>query len=276
MIHHGRFWRRGDPAGGEATYHRSMAENTARRKPGRAGIMAVATAALVFLVTGPASAATVTVDSVNFRFQPESQTVNVGDVVRWTFAGEPHTVTSGAPGALDGRFDSGIRDPGASFQVTFATAGTFPYFCQIHPEQMVGTIVVEAATTAPPTVQPTASPTSRPTARPTATPTATPTEAPTKPPTAAPTVAPIDPPTVGPTEPATAPAPTATPSEVPASPSPETSPSAAPPISVATSPAPDGEVPAGPLDAAPILVIAVLVGLLAAGGVALARRSSSS
>jgi LPS O-antigen subunit length determinant protein (WzzB/FepE family) len=45
---------------------------------------------------------------------------------------------------------------------------------------------------------------------------------------------------------------------------------------VGTSPAPDGEVPAGSPSAAPILVIAVLVGLLAAGGVALARRSSSS
>lgn len=244
-----------------------MADDTARRNPGRAGLMAVAAAALVLLVTGPASAETVTVASVDFRFQPESRTVKVGDVVRWTFAGEPHTVTSGAPGALDGRFDSGIKNPGDSFQVTFNDAGTFPYFCKIHAEQMFGTIVVRAAATPAPTAKPTLKPTASPTARPTAAPTASPSEAPTP----APTVAPI----VAPTAAATA---APTPSAPSASPSPTPAPSASPPPSAEATAAPtvDGGGAAGSLDFVPILVISIVVGLLAAGGVALARRPRAS
>ena len=109
---------------------------------------------MLLATLGSVDAATVTVASVNFRFEPANRTVNAGDVVRWTFAGDPHTVTSGAPGAPDGRFDSGIKDPGGSFQVTFDSAGSFPYFCQIHPEEMFGTIVVRAGPAPTPEADP--------------------------------------------------------------------------------------------------------------------------
>ncbi len=277
MVQLDRFWKWGDPAAAEATYHPSMADDTAKRNPGRAGIMAAAIAAFVLLVTGPASAATVTVASINFQFQPESRSVNVGDVVRWTFAGEPHTVTSGAPGALDGRFDSGIKDPGGSFQVTFDNAGTFPYFCQIHPEQMVGTIVVQAAATsaptATPTTQPTATPTTQPTVKPTASPTARATARPTAAPTAAPSEAPTSVPTQKPSVPPTAAA-ASSPSAAPRSLSPSPALSASPSegAEVGTSPTPDDLAASGQLDATSILAVAIVVGLLVAGGVAIARR----
>lgn len=202
-----------------------MAPDTRSRGPARRlGASAIAVGALLILSIGSVDGATVTVASIDFRFDPESQTVNVGDAVRWTFAGDPHTVTSGPPGAPDGRFESGIKSPGGSFQLTFTSAGTFPYYCQIHPEQMFGTIVVGAGATptpeptaaptpkltAAPTPKPTAAPPSEPTARPTSAPTAATTAAPTLPPTATPGVASSTPrtdaPSLSPTSaPATAP-----------------------------------------------------------------------
>lgn len=84
-------------------------------------------------------------------FRPESLAVPVGTTVTWKQqdAGT-HTVTSGTvtqgPGdvttAPDGKFDSGNLATDATFQFTFDTAGTFPYFCQIHPATMRGEVQV--------------------------------------------------------------------------------------------------------------------------------------
>jgi plastocyanin len=41
----------------------------------------------------------------------------------------------------DGRFDSGIMGPVATFEHTFTEAGEYPYFCLLHPNQ-VGTVIV--------------------------------------------------------------------------------------------------------------------------------------
>jgi plastocyanin len=232
-------------------------------------------AGLVVLVAGTANAATVSVAAVNFAFEPDARTVDVGDVVRWTFAGDPHTVTSGTPGAPDGTFDSGIKDAGATYQVTFDTPGTYRYFCQIHPEQMVGTIVVRATETTP---KPTTKPTARPTAKPTAKPTARPTARPTATATPRPTVAP----TASPTARATAtlsPAPTATASETvqpTSSPSPSSS-SEAPSASPASTPAPGAAGgSSGGLD--PVLLVggAALFGVVIAGALGLRRRARAA
>jgi plastocyanin len=60
--------------------------------------------------------------------------------VTWANADiEKHTVT-----ADDGSFDSGDVAAGASFQHTFATAGTVKYHCIIH-ESMTGTVTVTPA-----------------------------------------------------------------------------------------------------------------------------------
>jgi len=75
---------------------------------------------------------------LNFAFDPPSITVNAGDIVTWVNEdGAPHTIV-----ADDGSFDSGELAQGASFPFTFATAGTVPYHCGIHP-QMTGTVVVQ-------------------------------------------------------------------------------------------------------------------------------------
>ena len=57
-----------------------------------------------------------------------------------------HTITSGKPGSADSgkEFDSGLTkliNPGATFEHTFTKAGTFTYYCQLHPT-MTGTVIV--------------------------------------------------------------------------------------------------------------------------------------
>lgn len=71
-------------------------------------------------------------------------TVSEGTTITWTNNGDDdHTVT-----ADDGSFDSGTLNPGESFTHTFATAGTYPYYCEFHGDEggagMSATIMVTA------------------------------------------------------------------------------------------------------------------------------------
>ena len=92
--------------------------------------------------TQDAPAGATPVRIINLSFDPASVTVQTGTAVTWTNEdAPPHTVTS-----VDGTFDSGIFDPGASFTWTFDQPGSFPYVCQLHP-QMQGTVIVEGEAT---------------------------------------------------------------------------------------------------------------------------------
>ena len=98
-------------------------------------------------------------------------------VKKWTNRDSvPHTTTSGKPDGKTDLWDSGRLNQGGAFSFTFAEAGTFDYFCAIHP-RMQATITVtdgEAAAVPPtPTTAPTQTPTAAPTAMATAEPTAT-------------------------------------------------------------------------------------------------------
>ena len=65
-------------------------------------------------------------------------TIAPGGTVRWTNDDTvAHTSTSNSA-----VWNSGNVNPGGHFDVTFPTAGTFPYHCAIHPG-MVGTVVVQ-------------------------------------------------------------------------------------------------------------------------------------
>jgi plastocyanin len=81
---------------------------------------------------------------VDSSFQPQDKTINVGDTIRWTNNDERnHTTTSGTNGTPDGVWDSGDVTPGNTFNFTFNTAGTYPYFCKHHWQMgMTGTITV--------------------------------------------------------------------------------------------------------------------------------------
>jgi nitrite reductase (NO-forming) len=75
-------------------------------------------------------------------FQPNPVQVSTGTTVTWTNDdAQPHTATSGENVTPDGRFDSGIMAPAATFDFTFTEAGEYPYFCILHPN-MVGTVSV--------------------------------------------------------------------------------------------------------------------------------------
>jgi plastocyanin len=74
----------------------------------------------------------------NFSFGPGTVTVAVGTNVVWTNRDDiPHTVVS-----TDGVFKSKVLDTDEKFSYTFTKAGTFPYFCSMHPK-MTGKVVVE-------------------------------------------------------------------------------------------------------------------------------------
>ena len=91
------------------------------------------------IAAASASAETVEVKIDNFTFTPQQVTVKAGDTVTWINHDDiPHTVTS-----KTFIFRSKAMDTDDKFSFTFATPGSFPYFCSLHPH-MTGTIVVEA------------------------------------------------------------------------------------------------------------------------------------
>ncbi|MDX1614311.1 MAG: plastocyanin/azurin family copper-binding protein [Candidatus Promineifilaceae bacterium] len=81
---------------------------------------------------------------VNFAFSPDELTVPVGTTVVWTNQDNVgHTVTAGSPSAPNPDFfDSGSLSSGDTFSFTFDEAGSFEYYCTIHPS-MTATVTVE-------------------------------------------------------------------------------------------------------------------------------------
>jgi plastocyanin len=74
----------------------------------------------------------------NFSFDPATLTVPAGTTVTWINRDDiPHTVRS-----TDGVFKSNVLDTDEKFSFTFNKAGTFPYFCSLHPK-MTGKIIVQ-------------------------------------------------------------------------------------------------------------------------------------
>lgn len=102
----------------------------------------------------PASKTKGAADTVTMRliaFKPGNIEVKKGATVTWVQkdAGA-HTVTSGTVeqggGGVterpDDKFHSGDIATGKTFEFTFPEAGTYPYFCAIHPATMRGEVRV--------------------------------------------------------------------------------------------------------------------------------------
>ena len=88
----------------------------------------------------PGAAVTnLSVTIANNLFSPSPVTVNAGSTVTWI---NNDTVTHTAT-ADDQSFTSGLLKKTTSWSHTFATPGTFTYFCEIHPE-MTGTVISKA------------------------------------------------------------------------------------------------------------------------------------
>jgi plastocyanin len=102
------------------------------------GICMLGTSHTGFVASAQQKPATMDVKIDNFSFGPETLTVPLGATVTWTNRDDiPHTVVSS-----DGVFKSKVLDMDEKFSYTFAKAGTYLYFCSIHPK-MTGKVVVE-------------------------------------------------------------------------------------------------------------------------------------
>ena len=108
----------------------------------RRGVLAALIPALVFASLGASSARAgeIEVNIDNFTFAPQTLTVKAGDTVTWVNRDDiPHTVVS------TGNFRSKPLDTGDKFTFTFTRAGSFQYFCSLHPH-MQASITVQTAT----------------------------------------------------------------------------------------------------------------------------------
>jgi len=76
-----------------------------------------------------------------FQFVPDTINIRMGDTVRWTWASDSHSVTSGTSCTADGQFCSpdntnceagALNDTGFVYEYTFTEPGTYQYFCALH------------------------------------------------------------------------------------------------------------------------------------------------
>jgi len=109
-------------------------------------VMPVAIAMLLFAVApnvkasnnDQPSAAVAEVKIDNFSFAPQTLTVAAGTTVTWTNRDDiPHTAVS-----AEGVFKSKVMDTDEKFSYTFMKAGTYSYYCSVHPK-MTGKVVVQ-------------------------------------------------------------------------------------------------------------------------------------
>ena len=89
-------------------------------------------------------------------FIPHTVTIGVGETVTWENTDNAaHTATSGPVQIGDtiygngGVWDSSLMMVGGSYSVTLDEAGTYPYFCMVHP-WMEGTVIVGGSSTSEP------------------------------------------------------------------------------------------------------------------------------
>ena len=100
-------------------------------------------------VTNALGSSTPGCEDTNSCFDPNPVTIAMGGTVTWeNVDNAAHTVTSGSPAdGPDGVFDSSLIMAPMSgvvktFSHTFDDAGTYDYFCMVHP-WMAGSVIVE-------------------------------------------------------------------------------------------------------------------------------------
>jgi len=95
------------------------------------------------IVSLPVGSAVPGCEETNECYLPYEVTISSGSSVSWiNDDSAAHTVTSGTVTAgVTGVFDSSLFMSGATFEHTFDDAGTFDYFCMVHP-WMTGKVIV--------------------------------------------------------------------------------------------------------------------------------------
>ena len=117
--------------------------------------LGAAVAGLAATLPARASAGAATVDIQHYAYAPADLAVHVGDAVTWTNHDEaPHDIT-GTSGP------ESLRSPelqrGGSWTFVFQEAGTYTYYCSVHPDMKASVTVAPTvlATTTAPTAAPT-------------------------------------------------------------------------------------------------------------------------
>lgn len=113
------------------------------------GVLILATGVILATSSGASQATPATavaavdrVEIADFKFAPIATSVPVGTTITWTNRDSaPHTATSGVTVAPDGVFDTGIITKGNRKRVKLTKAGTFKYYCALHPF-MQGSVIV--------------------------------------------------------------------------------------------------------------------------------------
>jgi plastocyanin len=80
-----------------------------------------------------------TVKASNYKFAPKALTITKGSKVTWKWVNGRHTVTF-----VKGSFNKALNKTHPSVSRTFATPGTYKYYCTFHKSLgMTGKIVVQ-------------------------------------------------------------------------------------------------------------------------------------
>jgi len=116
-----------------------------RRKLFTGSIIALSLAVAVVVILHPTRAkseesktASMEVRVDNFTFGTDTLTVPPNSTVTWVNKDDvPHVIASN-----DGLFKSKALDTEDKYSYTFTKAGTYAYYCSVHPK-MVGKIVVQ-------------------------------------------------------------------------------------------------------------------------------------
>ncbi len=137
---------------------------------GGAMLLAAAAGILAAAPSTPTHAATQTVAVGNNIYDPASINVDVGDTVQWDWPAAPNQIPHSVTSDTGSEMQSATQATG-TYSKTFDTPGTYAYHCVVHPDEMTGSVTVQATSTATATATATATKTS---ASPSATRTSTP------------------------------------------------------------------------------------------------------
>ena len=127
----------------QAAHEKMMADKAAAEKAAAAAAAAAAKAPMAVTVEPVAGSGAPGCETTEC-YTPSTATIAAGGTVTFTNTDTaPHTSTSGsAANGPDGVFDTSLIMMNASYDVTLSDAGTYTYFCMVHP-WMEGTIIVE-------------------------------------------------------------------------------------------------------------------------------------
>ena len=111
-----------------------------RRIAALGAVVAVVTAMVLTLVVAkPSSAAQINVMIEHYQYSPAALSVHPGDTVTWMNMDDaPHTVTTSSGPE---KISSPTLQKGDKFTFTFTKAGTYEYYCAVHPDMKASVTV---------------------------------------------------------------------------------------------------------------------------------------